>query len=64
MNELFEYKSYPYQFGDKLMYLSPKVEGLETPCVFIRDDQGQAVIFFKHAEWAARVNYRFLRVKE
>lgn len=49
-----------YTFGDVLMYTSPQDSARETPCVFIRDDAGRAVVFFQHAEWAARVNYKFL----
>ncbi len=49
-----------YDFGEKLLYVSPKVNGLKTPCLFIRDDNGKAVVMFQHAEWAARVNYRQL----
>ena len=53
-----------YKFGDMLLYVSPMIENLETPCVFIRDDNGKAVIMFRNAEWSARVNYRFLYKSE
>ena len=49
-----------YQFGDKLRYISPFVQGLESPCIFVRDDQGKAVVIFRHAEWVAHVNYHLL----
>jgi len=49
-----------YHFGDKVVYISPMVQGLETPCIFVRDDDGKAVVIFQHAEWVARVNYRLL----
>lgn len=49
-----------YYFGQRLIYESPKADVGDTPCVFIRDDNGKAVIMFEHAEWVARVNYRFL----
>lgn len=47
------------RFGDILLYRSP-VDGHKTPCVYIRDDNGKAVIIFAHAEWVARVNYKTL----
>lgn len=47
-------------FGDKLKYISPIIQGLETPCVFVRDDDGKAVVLFQSAEWVARVNYHLL----
>lgn len=53
---------YELKFGDKLKYASPIVQGLETPCIYLRDDNGKAVVIFKDAEWVARVNYRLLRV--
>lgn len=46
-----------FEFGDKLIYTSPQKSDLKTPCVFLRDDNGKAVVMFSHAEWAARVNY-------
>lgn len=49
-----------YTFGDILRYTSPQNPVQQTSCVFIRDDNGRAVVFFQHAEWAARVNYEFL----
>ena len=49
-----------FKFGDRLLYTSPQDSNLRTDCVFIRDDNGRAVIFFAHAEWAARVNYHQL----
>ncbi len=49
-----------YEFGDKLLYQSPYCDWLQTPCVFIRDDNGKAVIMFAHAEWCARVSYNNL----
>ncbi len=51
-----------FEFGDKLVYTSPQSSDLKTPCVFLRDDNGKAVVMFSHAERAARVNYRFLSV--
>ena len=57
---LFLMKCNEYKFGDKLIYISPIVENLETPCLFIRDDNDKAVVIFRNAEWCARVNYRFL----
>lgn len=53
---------YELKFGDKLKYASPFVHGLETPCIYLRDDNGKAVVIFKDAEWVARVNYFLLRV--
>ncbi len=49
-----------FSFGDRLIYISPKNPDLKTRCAFIRDDGGRAVVMFIHAEWAARVNYRYL----
>lgn len=49
-----------YQFGDILTYISPLCPKHLSRCVFIRDDSGLAVVMFKHAEWAARVNYAHL----
>lgn len=49
-----------FKFGDKLYYTSPQNSNLRTLCVFIRDDKGKAVVFFAHAEWAARVGYLYL----
>ena len=50
-----------YEFGDKIYYKSPKVDGLYTPCIFLRYDEcGCAVIIFKNAEWTARVNPKLL----
>lgn len=49
-----------FEFGDNLLYTSSQKQELKTPCVFIRDDNGKAVIIFKNAEWVARVNYNFL----
>lgn len=49
-----------YTFGDVLRYTSPQNHVQQTLCVFVRDDNGRAVVFFQHAEWAARVNYKFL----
>lgn len=49
-----------YTFGDILMYTSPQNPDRKTPCVFIRDEAGRAVVCFRRAEWAARVNYQFL----
>lgn len=46
-----------YHFGDKVLYCSPIKDDLKTECIFIRDDNGKAVVMFRHAEWAARVNY-------
>lgn len=53
-----------YKFGDILKYTSPYCPSLESPCVFIRDDGGLAVILFRNAEWVARVNYLFLSKSE
>lgn len=39
-----------------MYYVSP-VNGAKTLCLYIRDDHGKAVVFFEHAEWAARVGY-------
>lgn len=39
-----------------MYYVSP-VNGAKTRCLYIRDDHGKAVVFFEHAEWAARVGY-------
>ena len=49
-----------YYFGQRLNYKSQRLEGLTTPCIFIRDDNGKAVIMFKHAEFVARANYHLL----
>ena len=49
-----------YKFGDILLYTSPQDHTRKTPCVFIRDDAGRAVVCFQCAEWAARINYNFL----
>lgn len=43
-------------FGSELNYISP-IDKHKTPCLYIRDDNGKAVVFFKNAEWAARVQY-------
>ena len=43
-------------FGSLMYYVSP-VNGAKTRCLYIRDDHGKAVVFFEHAEWAARVGY-------
>ena len=39
-----------------MYYVSP-VNGAKTLCLYIRDDHGKAVVFFEHAEWAARFGY-------
>lgn len=49
-----------FEFGDKLVYTSPQNSDLKTPCIFLRDDNGKAVVMFSHAEWVARVNYSYL----
>lgn len=49
-----------YKFGDKLFYNSPVRKGLRTECVFIRDDNGRAVIIFSNDEWVVRANYNLL----
>lgn len=49
-----------YKFGDKLFYSSPLRKDLRTECIFIRDDNGKAVIMFGNAEWVARANYNLL----
>lgn len=59
-NEITESITQSYKFGEKVMYISPNNPSLKTPCVFIRDDCGKAVIIFESAEWVARVNYKFL----
>lgn len=59
-NEVVEPIQKSFAFGDKIIFTSPQNPGLQTPCVFIRDDDGKAVIIFENAEWVARVNYRFL----
>ena len=50
-----------YKFGDKIIYVSPQDSELGTPCIFIRDDNGKAVVLFENAEWVARVNYRNIK---
>lgn len=45
-----------FPFGSLMYYVSP-VNGEKTLCLYIRDDHGKAVVFFEHAEWAARVGY-------
>lgn len=52
-----------YTFGDVLVYTSPQDSARKTLCVFIRNDAGRAVVFFQHAEWAARVSYCCLSKK-
>lgn len=47
-------------FGDVIAYSPPQRNCNKIPCVYIRDDNGKAVVFFKRAEWAARVNYENL----
>lgn len=49
-------------FGSLMYYVSP-VNGEKTLCLYIRDDHGKAVVFFEHAEWAARVGYNQLEKK-
>lgn len=49
-----------YKFGDVLTYTSPTDNKLKTPCVFVRNDQGKAVILLSYAEWVARVSYSSL----
>lgn len=49
-----------FKFGDKLYFNSPTRKGLKTECIFLRDDNGRAVIMFGNAEWAARANYNLL----
>jgi len=53
-------KSYEFRFGDKVLYVSPQNPDVKTPCIFIRDDNGKAVIIFQNAEWVARANYDYL----
>lgn len=48
-----------FPFGSLMYYVSP-VNGEKTLCLYIRDDHGKAVVFFEHAEWAARVGYNQL----
>lgn len=45
-----------FPFGSLMYYVSP-VNGAKTLCLYIRDGHGKAVVFFEHAEWAARVGY-------
>lgn len=59
-NEVVEPIQKSFAFGDKIIFTSPQNPGLQTPCVFIRDDGGKAVIIFENAEWVARVNYYLL----
>lgn len=47
------------QFGDTVYYISPQ-NGNKTKCIFIRDDDGKAVVMFENAEFAARVLYKQL----
>ena len=49
-----------YYFGQRLDYESPQIDGLRSLCVFVRDDNGKAVVIFQNAEWVARINYRYL----
>lgn len=41
-----------FEFGDKLVYTSPQNSDLKTLCIFLRDDNGKAVVMFSHAECA------------
>lgn len=47
-------------FGAPLYYRSPKVSGLKTPCIYIRNDENRAIVIFRNAEKVARVNYEQL----
>lgn len=51
--------SMKFPFGSLMYYVSP-VNGEKTLCLYIRDNHGKAVVFFEHAEWAARVGYNQL----
>ena len=62
-NEVVQSAKQPFVFGDKVVFTSHRNQDLQTPCIFIRDDGGKAVIIFENAEWAARVNYHFLAKK-
>lgn len=48
------------RFGERLNYRSLIHPMLKTECVFIRHENGRAVIMFAHAERVARVNYEQL----
>ncbi len=51
-----------YKFGDHLIYTPLfKTPMKGTCCLYIRDDDGLAVVLFENAEWVARVNYSNLR---
>jgi hypothetical protein len=51
-----------YKFGDHLIYTPLfKTPMKGTGCLYIRDDDGLAVVLFENAEWVARVNYSNLR---
>ncbi len=47
------------RFGDLLYYTSPNKQRKKR-CVFVRDDDGKAVVLFEDAEFVARVNYVYL----
>lgn len=46
-------------FGALLFYRSP-VDEHKTRCVYVRDDNGRAVVVFRNAEYVARVDYKQL----
>ena len=59
-NEVAQSAKQSFVFGDKVVFTSHQNQDLQTPCIFIRDDDGKAVIIFENAEWVARVNYHSL----
>lgn len=48
-------------FGAPLYYQSPSYSYVKTPCIFIRDDGGKAVVIFRDAERVDRVEYDRLK---
>lgn len=45
-------------FGSLINYVGRGDQ--KTPCLFIREENGKAVVFFEHAEFAARVGFHQL----
>lgn len=52
-----------FRFGDELLYIPQVSDRRETPCVFIRDDNGNAIVCFSNAERVAKVDYKSLSTR-
>ena len=55
-NKRFYEDWWPIAFGELLCYISP-IDEHETKCVYLREENGRAVVMFENAEKVARVEF-------